>query len=177
MNILIKNKNKGARRATATSDYYNPAHIKNNGELTPVGMRQHFILGSNLRKHYKENLKFFPEHYNPEWINVRSTDVNRTLMSAESQLYGIFPLYTGPNISSNISNKLLLPPYKTLVSKHFIKKLKRDALLQNFQSVPIHTVSFDKDYLLKLLILNLKLIEFYKKYNYFFKKIKNFFIC
>ena len=114
-------------------------------------MRQHFILGANLRKHYIEDLKFFPENYNPDWIRVRSTDYNRTIMSAQSQLFGLFPLTNGPEISSNISKNLLLPPYPNLQTKEFIESLGNKALPQRFQPIPIHVKKQKNDYLLQFL--------------------------
>jgi hypothetical protein len=82
------------------------------GELSPTGIRQHYYLGNQLRKEYIEDQKFLSEVYNHNEIYVLSTDVNRTIMSAYSQLAGLYPIPTGPNVPYNITNKdYLLPPY------------------------------------------------------------------
>ena len=52
------------------------------GELTSVGERQHYVLGQTLRERYIKNTQFLAENYNYEEIYVRSTNVNRTIMSA-----------------------------------------------------------------------------------------------
>ncbi|KAI1727489.1 histidine phosphatase superfamily (branch 2) domain-containing protein [Ditylenchus destructor] len=60
------------------------------GQLTPRGMAQHVTLGKKLRERYIKELKFINGTYkNPE-IYVRSTDVNRTLTSAISNLIGFY---------------------------------------------------------------------------------------
>lgn len=85
------------------------------GQLTPEGMRQEYQLGVSLRKKYIEEQHLLPAHYNVSTMYVRSTDYDRTLMSAESLLMGLYPLGTGP----------LLP--------------------QGYQPIPIHTVPKDDD--------------------------------
>uniref|UniRef100_A0A8C4N9C7 Acid phosphatase 2, lysosomal n=1 Tax=Eptatretus burgeri TaxID=7764 RepID=A0A8C4N9C7_EPTBU len=57
--------------------------------LTPEGMRQHYELGHFLRKRYSG---FLNQTYLRAEVHVRSTDVDRTLMSAEADLAGLFPL-------------------------------------------------------------------------------------
>ncbi|XP_021935195.1 prostatic acid phosphatase isoform X2 [Zootermopsis nevadensis] len=58
------------------------------GQLTNIGKNQHYELGQWLRKRYSDVL---PKMYSREDIYVRSTDVDRTLMSAASNLAGLYP--------------------------------------------------------------------------------------
>ena len=53
------------------------------------GMAQHVRLGKKLRQRYIEQLGFMGEHYKNHEIYVRSTDVNRTLISAISVAWRI----------------------------------------------------------------------------------------
>jgi Histidine phosphatase superfamily (branch 2) len=93
-------------------NFYNAATFPDQGQLTPVGMRQHFLLGKELRKEYVHKLGFLSKQYNSKEIVVRSTSVNRTVVSALSQLSGLYPMGTGPRISKNVKKDLTLPPFE-----------------------------------------------------------------
>ncbi|XP_076240639.1 prostatic acid phosphatase [Calliopsis andreniformis] len=58
------------------------------GQLTNLGKHQHLLLGRWVRKRYSHLLSYL---YSPHDIYVQSTDVDRTLMSAESHLAGLYP--------------------------------------------------------------------------------------
>lgn len=81
-----------------------------NGYLTPTGMRQHYVLGQWLRKRYIEDMKFLSDYYNETEIFIDSTDVNRTIMSAQSNLQGMYSIGKGPEINKNLAHEYLLPP-------------------------------------------------------------------
>uniref|UniRef100_H0XD33 acid phosphatase n=1 Tax=Otolemur garnettii TaxID=30611 RepID=H0XD33_OTOGA len=89
------------------------------GQLTQVGMEQHYELGKYIRKRYKN---FLNDSYKHEQVYIRSTDVDRTLMSAMANLAALFP----PE-GISIWNPSLL-----------------------WQPIPVHTVSLPEDRLLHL---------------------------
>jgi hypothetical protein len=95
------------------------------GELTATGIKQEYELGKKWRALYVNQWHLLPPQYDAGTIYVRSTDVNRTLMSAQSALLGLYPPGTGP----------VLPDGKP-------------AAPYDFQPIPIHTVALEADGLL-----------------------------
>jgi acid phosphatase len=88
------------------------------GELTPIGMQQEYQLGRQLRDFYMVKYKLIPERYDRDTIYLRSTDVDRTIMSAQIVAYALYPLGTGPKLPN--STQPALPDF--------------------YQPVPIHTI-------------------------------------
>ncbi|XP_060256078.1 lysosomal acid phosphatase isoform X4 [Ovis aries] len=88
------------------------------GQLTKEGMLQHWELGQALRQRYRG---FLNASYHRQEVYVRSTDFDRTLMSAEANLAGLFPPDGMQRFNPNIS----------------------------WQPIPVHTVPIAEDRLLK----------------------------
>ncbi|KTD31025.1 major acid phosphatase Map (histidine-acid phosphatase) [Legionella moravica] len=76
------------------------------GQLTAKGMQQEYNLGVAFRKKYIEQTHLLPEHYEYGTLYVRSTDYERTLMSAQSLLLGLYPQGTGPKTTESSSPAL-----------------------------------------------------------------------
>lgn len=128
------------------TDFWNAKEFKTKGELTPVGMRQHFALGQVLRKEYIDELGFLSPNYTESEIYVYSTNVNRTIISALSQLYGLYPIGTGPTIPQGFNFSLLMPPFN---DSYLIKEGELEALPNGYQPIPIHTGDYSQEYLLR----------------------------
>mmetsp|Transcript_26757 Transcript_26757/g.48233 ORF Transcript_26757/g.48233 Transcript_26757/m.48233 type:complete len:372 (+) Transcript_26757:27-1142(+) len=105
------------------------------GELTPEGMRMHYLNGVEFRSRYAGDL--FADNFYSQQIYVRSTDVNRTIMSAQSQLEGLFPY--GPTLNSTqVANAV--PPLNVQNISVIQNKLGLNAIQGQYQPIPIHVV-------------------------------------
>jgi len=69
------------------------------GQLTARGMQRSFQLGTSFRKKYVYKYHLLPKNYQKDTMLVFSTDKDRTLMSAQAILLGLYPPGTGPFLS------------------------------------------------------------------------------
>jgi hypothetical protein len=118
------------------------------GELTPLGMRQHYLIGYELRNRYVIQSQVLSENFTATEIYVRSTDVNRTLQSAYSQLQGLYPEGTGPSLSELSLQATAVPPIRVTNLTNIQDELGQAALPSFLQPEPVHTVSNNHDLLL-----------------------------
>ena len=95
------------------------------GALTATGITQEYLLGKKWRALYIDKWHLLPPQYTVGTIYVRSTDINRTLMSAQSALLGLYPPGTGPTLPDG-----------------------QPAAPYGIQPIPIHTVATETDSLL-----------------------------
>jgi lysosomal acid phosphatase len=94
------------------------------GQLTTLGMQQHFEQGTKLRDRYISQYQLFSPQYKDYNVYVRSTDVNRTLMSAYAHLAGFYEdsVNTYPTTTNSWPSR--------------------------YTPVPVHTVEEENDHLL-----------------------------
>lgn len=84
----------GARAPMAINEtFYDLVGEKwnNPGELTGIGQRMHYLLGLRNRIRYMQNYSFLNEKFDAHEILIYSSNLNRTILSASSQLQGFFP--------------------------------------------------------------------------------------
>ncbi|KAK6103461.1 Histidine phosphatase (branch 2) family protein [Brugia pahangi] len=98
------------------------------GQLTAEGMAQQVKLGKIIYNRYVDSLNFLSPYYDAHQIYVRSTDVNRTLMSAMANFIGF---YNNPSQNERIGIDF---PNATEWPRGFV-------------AVPIHTVADETDYI------------------------------
>ncbi|GMT18953.1 hypothetical protein PFISCL1PPCAC_10250, partial [Pristionchus fissidentatus] len=101
------------------------------GELTTVGMAQQYRLGKWLRERYG---KYLGEKWDRAAVHVRSSDYNRTLMSAQANLAGLFPPSDGEKFDKNIGWQPI--PVHTV---------PREIDVQLYEEIHCPTAEADKD--------------------------------
>ena len=92
---LIRHGDRTPIKALSTVDYKWKEGL---GQLTATGMHQEYEMGKQFRQRYVITEHLLPEHYERDTMYVRATDYERTLMSAQSLLMGLYPAGSGPYI-------------------------------------------------------------------------------
>ena len=126
-------------------DCFNESWI-NDGEISEVGKRMHYLLGVRNRKRFMKNFTFLNENYDPHEILIYSTNVNRTIQSIYSQLQGLFPFGTGRNIPETLHDINIIKPkhsnyshiFQNVEEKYFKDENKLYAMPYKMNIVPIH---------------------------------------
>ncbi|CAI2369354.1 unnamed protein product [Moneuplotes crassus] len=107
------------------------------GHLTEQGERQHYLLAKKHEKRYRHQAHLLSDTFDPNEILIYSTNVDRTIMSAYSELTGWYPLGSGDKLARQERSQSL-PPFEVTGLEETLSKLEDDALLEGFQPVPIH---------------------------------------
>jgi len=135
-------------------------------ELTGVGLRQHFLVGYRNRIKYTQENKLISDTYDPREVFLITTDSNRTIMSANAQVQGLFMPGTGPKIFQNQSD-FAVPPVKIeeiSEEKKILDESGFTALPDNMNVIPVHSF-FNADHFIQLQDKKVcpNTVEYYKK--------------
>ena len=114
---------------------------KNQGELSPLGIRSHYLLGISTKYKYKN---FLSKSFDTNEIFIISTDVNRTILSAMANLQGIYKNNTTPNLTieqiNNAKIRGLNQSYERKINEK-IEELKKSYIKYGISIIPIHLFS------------------------------------
>ena len=130
------------------------------GQLTHVGMKQHYDLGRKFRERYVDAMKLLNKSYmGIHEVVVRSTAKERTLMSAQAFLLGLYP----PGSTRGFPQHLIDPDWGYVGEmnqdsdpKQVAEQLENSktdlsswvGLPDGFQPIPIHSIGKDADHVL-----------------------------
>ena len=111
-------------------------------ELTGSGMREQYLMGENIKQKYIIENNFLDIKYKKEQFYVRSTNTNRTIMSAQSQILGIYK--SSRSTLSPTQETLAVPPIKLSFNPKSIHSTS-SPLPYEINIPPIHKFTKDKD--------------------------------
>ncbi|XP_069751106.1 prostatic acid phosphatase-like [Narcine bancroftii] len=118
VNLIYRHGDRSPIQAYPSDPYTEKDWPQGFAQLTQIGMKQHYALGQYLRHRYSG---FLSSSYDRNEIYVRSTDIDRTLMSAEVNLAALYP-----------------PQEQQIFHPDL-----------NWQPIPVHTVPVEQDKFLR----------------------------
>ena len=141
------------------------------GELTSVGMRMLYLIGVHIRNKYSNIIN---KNTSPSELLVYSTDLNRTILSAESQLLGMFPPEKGEIIDNNYI-KFSLPPNEIpKEAQDEIDNLGGISIPSKIRAIPINFFHKEKKPYLLTEENECPRTKYIKQQNYKKKDVQNF---
>jgi hypothetical protein len=118
----------------------------NPGELTGIGQRMHYLLGLRNRIRYIKNETFLSEKFDPHEILIYSSNLNRTILSASSQLQGFYPQSSEKGeILTDEQEKVALPQVDVNCEEinNEIIDLNKAALPHKMTLAPVRMVNYN----------------------------------
>ncbi len=132
------------------------------GQLSVEGMEQHFELGELFRWRYITHTypSFLTDNYTRVEVRVRSTDYDRTLMSVQAQLAGLYP----PKGKWRFHDSLQWQP----IPVHTVPTTNDSLLRGHTMDCPRYTELRKEDWEKE------EVLALEKEYQGFFKRLQNF---
>jgi hypothetical protein len=141
------------------------------GELTSVGMRMLYLIGVHIRTKYHNIIN---KYTSSEELIVYSTDLNRTILSAESQLLGMFPPEKG-EIIEDAFKKYSFPPNEIpLEAQSEIDELGNVSIPSKIRAIPINFFHKEKKPYLLTEESDCPRTKYIKQQNYKKKDVQDF---
>jgi hypothetical protein len=119
-------------------------------ELDERGKRQHYLIGAEMRHRYIEKEPLISKYYNSSEVFFRSSNLERTLESTESQLMGLYPPYDCKNKLNDFQQKNARPPFEFEGLDEMIAELGEEALPDCYTLPPIFSRNNHYDYKLSI---------------------------
>ena len=79
--------------------------------LSPAGLRQMYMMGTEFRHRYIEKAGLLSSSYNTSEVKVITSDTSRAYQSVVSLLYGLYPPTTGQVILDPVEEDHATPPF------------------------------------------------------------------
>ena len=141
------------------------------GELTSVGMRMLYLIGVHIREKYNNIIN---KYTSPKELLVFSTDLNRTILSAESQLLGMFPPEKGEIIEEAFKKYSYPPNEIPLEAKNEIDTLGNVSIPSKIRAIPINYFHKEKKPYLLTEETDCPRTKYIKQQNYKKKDVQDF---
>jgi hypothetical protein len=118
------------------------------GELTPAGLRQQYLIGTQMRYLYLTQQNLITANVSLSQVYILSTDADRTLMSAEAQALGLYPPGTGISLN-DAQIQQAVPPISVSNLAQLQADLGSAALPAYASALPIHGVETNSSIILR----------------------------
>ena len=104
--------------------------------ITPVGQRQQFLIGSELRRRYVTESKTLDEEYIISQMYLQAPFVAKNILSLQAQMMGLYPS-THANDLTEWQQGNAVPPIEGADFSEWQKELGAYALPHGLQTFPI----------------------------------------
>ena len=115
--------------------------------ITPVGQRQQFLIGSELRKRYVEEAQLLNEEYIISQMHLQAPFVAKNILSLQAQRMGLYPA-TNVNDLNEWQQGNAVPPIEGADFSAWQKELGEKALPYGLNTFPIQQVGMRADLVL-----------------------------
>ena len=115
--------------------------------ITPVGQRQQFLIGSELRRRYVDEAQLLSADYVISQLYLQAPFVSKNILSLQAQMLGLYPS-THANDLTEWQQKNAVPPIEGADFSEWQKELGAYALPYGLQTFPIQQTGFEADFML-----------------------------
>lgn len=84
--------------------------------LTPLGIRQQLLIGAEMRSRYVDEARMLNYSYDIQDIWIQTTFDQKTILSAQAQLHGLYPPSTNINFLTEWQQNNAVPPLDNVLS-------------------------------------------------------------